>query len=277
MYEQIDVPDMINAWNAGDHRRKLPRVVEIIGPAGAGKTTLYKALNNYPEQIRLGGFPKVHKAEDAPFFIRYGLQLVPSLFRLYRRTSRQLSQREFAWLSILNGWPFVLQREVEKNSQVIVLDQGPVYLLTEMREFGPEYLKRTEAEKLWQKLYCRWAATLDVIVWLDAADIYLLERIRTREQGHVVKNEASPVILEFLERYRRAYEFTLSKLETNASGPRLLRFDTGRQQPAEIVDRLLAKFGCTNESDNRRSGERPPLSTSFTGATRQSSTAVPPF
>jgi hypothetical protein len=267
---------MNNAWNAGDHRRKLPRVVEIIGPAGAGKTTLYKALSNYPEQIRLSNFPNVKRAADAPFFIRYGLQLVPSLFRLYRRTSRQLSRREFAWLTILNGWPFVLQSEVEKSSQVIVLDQGPVFLLTEMREFGPEYLKRNEAEKLWKKLYCRWAATLDMIVWLDAADIYLLERIRTRDQGHVVKNEAAPIVFEFLERYRRAYDYTLSKLGTNASGPRVLRFDTSKQQPGEIVDRLLAKFGCTSESDRRRQGERPPLTTSFTEATRQASTTVPP-
>jgi hypothetical protein len=146
-------------------------------------------------------------------------------------------------MSILKGWPFVLQRDLKKNPRVIVLDQGPVYLLAEMREFGPEYLKSKEAEKFWQELYCRWAATLDMIVWLDAEDSYLLERIQTRVKDHVVKNEAAPIVFEFLERYRRAYNYLLSALETCKSGPRILRFDTSRYKPGEIVDCLLAEFG----------------------------------
>jgi deoxyadenosine/deoxycytidine kinase len=148
-------------------------------------------------------------------------------------------------MSILNGWSFVLQNAAKENSQVIILDQGPVFLLAEMREFGPEYLKGKKAEKLWQELYSRWAATLDMIVWLDAADIYLLERIRTRGKGHVVKNEAAPIVIEFLARYRKTYDYTLSMLETNASGPRVLRFDTGTQKSQEIADRLLVEFGIS--------------------------------
>jgi len=232
-----------SASKIGVLRQETPRVVELIGPAGAGKTTLYKALSNYPEQIRLSNFPNIRRAADTPFFIQYGLQLVPSLFRLYRRSSRQLSRREFAWMSILNGWPFVLQKAVKKCSQVIVLDQGPVYLLAEMREFGPEYLKSENAEKLWQELYRRWAATLDMIVWLDAADIFLFERIRTREKGHVVKDKAAPTVYEFLARYRRAYDYVLSAFDTCMGGPRVLRFDTSRQRPGEIVDHLLVEFG----------------------------------
>jgi len=254
---------MNNASDVSERRQKIPRIVEIIGPAGAGKTTLYKALSDYPEQIRLSNFPNVRRVADAPFFIQYGLQLLPDLFRLYRRTSRQLSRREFAWMSILNGWPFVLQRDVNRKPQLIVLDQGPVYLLAEMREFGPEYLKSDAAENLWQEFYCRWAATLDMIVWLDAEDFYLLERIRTRDQDLVVKNESAETIYEFLARYRRAYDYTLSMLETNTSGPRVLRFDTSKQQTEEIVNQLLTEFSCI-QSETIRSrqwdgpiGERP--------------------
>ena len=71
----------------------------------------------------------------------------PLLFSVYpEHNSRKLTRREFAWLSILNGWPDVLQKEL-KNNKTIILDQGPVYLLTEISEFGPEYLRRQKAEK----------------------------------------------------------------------------------------------------------------------------------
>ena len=227
------------------HRQNIPRLVEIIGPAGAGKTTLCQTLNNYQEQIQLRDFPNVRKVGDVPFFIRYGLGLVPILLRLYQRTSRQIRRQEFAWMSILMGWPYILQKKARKGNKVIVLDQGPVYLMAEMKEFGPEYLRNQKAEKLWQSLYNRWAKTLDMIVWLDAADTNLLERIRTRDQEHIVKNEGATTVFEFLGRYRRAYAEILSMLEANTSSLRVLRFDTSRQQPEEIADRLLLEFGCS--------------------------------
>jgi thymidylate kinase len=230
------------------HRQNIPRLVEIIGPAGAGKTTLCQALYNHQEQIRLRDFPNVHRVGDAPFFIRYGLGLVPTLLRLYRRNSRQLHRREFAWMSILMGWPFLLQKEAKKGSKVIILDQGPVYLMAEMKEFGPEYLRNQKSEKLWQSLYYRWANTLDMIVWLDAADDDLLERIRTRDQEHVVKNELASTVIEFLGRYRRAYEEILSMLEANTSDLRVLRIDTSRKQAKEIADYLLLEFGCSKQA-----------------------------
>jgi hypothetical protein len=225
--------------------KKIPRVVEIIGPAGAGKTSLYHALDKYEDRIWLSDFPDVRKLTNAPFFVRYGLQLVPTILRLHQRSSRQLSRREFAWMSILNGWPYVLQRDVKKSNKVIVLDQGPVYLLAEMREFGPEYLKSQDAEKFWQELFCRWADTLDMIVWLDTTDINLVERIRTRDQEHVVKNSSASIVFEFLARYRMAFEDVLSRLEANKSGPRVLRYDTSKLPSNEIAAALLAEFSST--------------------------------
>lgn len=239
------VPFMNIASNAGQHWQDNSSVVEIIGPAGAGKTTLFKRLGQYPGEIRLSDFPNVNKAADAPFFIRYGLELLPSLFRLSRRTSRQLSRREFAWMSILKGWPFVLQKQAKESHQLILLDQGPVYLLAEMKEFGPEYLQSEDAKIFWQEIYCQWAATLDLIVWLDAEDVYLMERIQTRAKEHVVKHEPAPIVYDFLARYRRAYADVISALKTCTDGPRVLRVDTSRQQPEEITNLLLSELGLS--------------------------------
>ena len=235
---------MNNTPNSNGRRLEKPRVVEIVGPAGAGKTTIYQALDCHHESIRLENFPDVRKIAAAPFFISNGLQLIPSLIRLYRPSSRLLTRREFAWMTILSGWSALLRKESQDGSKAIILDQGPLYLLAEMRVFGPEYLRQKAAERLWQDLYGRWIATLHMVVWLDAADEVLLDRIRTRRQEHIVKTEPATVVFEFLDRYRTEYEHLLSILTTKMASLRVLRFDTGRQQPQDIVDQFLSELSC---------------------------------
>jgi hypothetical protein len=228
------------------HKQRNPRVVEIIGPAGAGKTTLYNEFNRYHDRIQLSNFPDVRKFANVPFFIAYGLQLTPTLLRISQSNDRQLNRREFAWLTILRGWPTALQKELKKNNRVIVLDQGPVYLLAEMSEFGPEYLGDPKAALLWRDLYSRWANILDMVVWLDAEDHDLVKRIRSRDKDHVMKNESVETIFKFLDCYRNAYKRIISNLLTNCPNIEIVRFDTSRVSSEEIADQLLLEFGQTS-------------------------------
>ncbi len=147
-------------------------------------------------------------------------------------------------MTILYGWPALLRQGSNEDKKVTVLDQGPVYLLAEMRVFGPEYLRQKQAGKLWQDLFRRWVAALDMIVWLDAADDVLLDRIRTRMQEHIVKEEPATVVYEFLERYRTEYEFIVSVLTAQKADLKILRFDTERQQTEEIMDQFLTELSC---------------------------------
>jgi shikimate kinase len=227
--------------------QKKARVVEIIGPAGAGKTSLYTSLDEFPAQILLSNFPDVHKITDAPFFVRYGLQLLPSLARYFRPDSRPFSRREFAWMSIMVGWPTLLQKQIRTCPQVIILDQGPVYLLAEMREFGPDFIRAPKAEQFWQEVFSRWAQTLDMIVWLDAADAVLLERIRTREQDLLVKDETDAKMIEYLNCYRRIFESTVTALQVHNPHMQVLRFDTGISRTIEIREQILANLDVRNE------------------------------
>ena len=78
-----------------------------------------------------------------------------------------------------------------------------------------------------------------MVVWLDAADDILLDRIRNRQQEHIVKTQPATVVYEFLERYRTEYEFILSILTSKKAGLKVLRFDTGQQQPQDIAESIL--------------------------------------
>ena len=218
-----------------------PRIVEIIGPAGSGKTTLCRALSPCKKTFYIGNFPDVRKFSSAPFFLWNGLRISPALLGLPKHNSRKLTRREFAWLSILRGWPDILKKELKSN-RITILDQGPVYLLAETSEFGPDYLKEQKADGFWKNLYSCWADTLDMIVWLDAPDTQLMNRIRNRDKGHIIKNESDESTFEFLARYRKAYERTISNLSSNHSDLKIIRFDTSNTTAEEIVCRLLFEF-----------------------------------
>jgi hypothetical protein len=223
-----------------DEKKKIsPRILEIVGPAGAGKSTLYQSLIHGREDTCLGNFPNVRSVFHAPFFLHYGLKASFALRQVSQGSNRKLTRRELAWLAILSGWPALLQKELKTKRGVIVLDQGPVYLLAELRLSGPDFLRWESAGSFWRANFCQWAAVLGAIVWLDAPDQCLLQRIRTREKDHMVKDQSDQVALEVLRRYRKMYEQILSELQARRRGIQVLRFDTSGQTPEEIAGRLL--------------------------------------
>jgi len=166
-----------------------------------------------------------------------------------KNNDRFLTRREIVWMAILKGWHHFLRTEVTNGGRVVVLDQGPVFLLAQLYMFGPKSLRGKSGEKWWEMVVARWAATLDMLVYLDASDAHLLNRVRTRSKWHLVKDKTAPEVFEFLAQYREAYEQVSSMLTAYHRSPKLLRFDTVQQSSDEIVNRLLAEFGLKADGD----------------------------
>lgn len=228
---------------------RLPLVVELVGPAGAGKSTLARLLVQSDEKALLGDPPFVWSVADLPFFVRYGLPLVPMLLHLCRnRDGRRPTRREIAWMMILNGWHRVVHHRVTKNARVVVLDQGPVFMLAQLQAFGPERLRSSNAAHWWEAIYGQWAAALDAVVYLDAPDGCLLQRIRTRAKWHIVKEESPSAVYHFLARYRKAYGEVIALLTGNSRDLKVLTFDTAREPLDVVVGSLLLEFGLGRSS-----------------------------
>jgi shikimate kinase len=214
------------------------RMVELVGPAGAGKTTLSRALSQYSPKIVVGADIELRKKEQIPAFVRNAPFLVPVLLR------RCQSSRPFTWDEIkamvyLKGWHRVFRQQVINSGSLVVLDHGPVFKLATLQAFGPERLRTQAVQTWWNDMVKQWALTLDMVIWLDAPDAILEQRINARSQRHLVKGKSEPEVVQFLARYRASYEQTLTKLRSD-EGPALLKFDTSQTSMEEITQKVLA-------------------------------------
>jgi shikimate kinase len=214
-------------------------IVEIVGPAGAGKTTLFQALEKLDPGFRTEFLPPVWNFWYIPFFVKYILLLVPTLIRLKGNGDRNLNRRELAWMAMLKGWPTILRKKAEGDQKMILLDQGPIFLIALLSEFGPKSLRHSNMQGYWEKIIEQWIHTLDIVIWLDASDEILMQRIRTRRDEHLVKDKTDQEIKEFLAKYRVVYERLINTMMTNSREIRVLRIDTAKNSVDDIVRSVI--------------------------------------
>lgn len=224
-------------------------VVELVGPAGTGKTTLLQTLCQHSESVLVAAFPRVRRLEHISFFVKNAVFLWPTLLRA-RRNGQWLTRQEIVMIAILKGWHYVLARQASRNGGIIVLDPGPVFLLSWLSEFGSEGLRCWSSEKWWDSMIKQWADALDAVVHLDAPDNVLRERINARGKPHTVKGKPEQEMREFLARWRASIEAVISRLTVDG-GPRVIRFDTAQESPDQIVEHFLAAFGLEPSGEER--------------------------
>jgi len=224
--------------------KKLPLIVEIIGLAGTGKSTLSSALylqnKKFLASERLG----FKKAKHRFFFIKQAFLLLPTFFR-QPRNGIWFTRGEIKKMVYLNGWHRVLKRQGSNNNAIIVVDQGAIFKLATLYEFGPEKLKDQSLNEWWDQLFKQWASTLDMVVWLDGSDDILIERIISRDSWHLVKELSTQEARKFFSDYRVAYNYILSKL-TSIEDITVLRFDTSYQSPEDIMAQVMSSFVGTD-------------------------------
>jgi len=223
-------------------------VVELAGPAGAGKSSVFARLvarvHNVEVSPVLRTPPYAHVlATNVPAIlatlIRHGAirGLTPETVRsmLYLRALPGLIERRHLRTAGKKGVEAGLAALPVSEGNVLVFDQGPLYLLSEAQ-------LRDDRLNAWRKATLEtWASHLDVIVWLDAPDAVLAERVDTRSKWHRLKGEGLEAAIDVFAEARDAYEAMISSLEARADGPAILRFDTSRMSPDDVVDSLLER------------------------------------
>ena len=217
---------------------RRPFVAEVAGPAGAGKSTLARVLGGLGAGVRTGvgvwGLPLPLLAAGA----------ASSLPRL-ARARRQLGWDGAGLVVRLCALHRLLGRAEVGGDEAVLLDEGAVFALAKLgaagsnRATGEADGGATGESGAWAfRLLAGWAARLDAVVWLDAPDAVLAERIRRRDKPHRMKESSDAEVYEFLARYRAAYGRVLSEL-TRRQGLRVLRLSTERESAEGVAGRVL--------------------------------------
>jgi len=215
-------------------------IVELVGPAGAGKTTLSRVLSQRDEKVLIGPDIELRKVRHIPAFVR-NIPFSLPIFSHRCQPGRRFTWEELKYIAYLKGWPHLLKQPAQGEGKVILLDHGPIFRLATLFEFGPENLKCECFDAWWNKMYEQWAFTLDMIVWLDTSDAILTDRINARNQKHAMKGKISLEAQQFLARYRLTYTHILSKLQTYRDLT-MLQFDTDKISIEQITDEILNAY-----------------------------------
>jgi len=220
----------------------LPKrcVVEVLGPAGAGKTTLLKSLREsyVPVQDRL----PLLWSDKVRALGSILCELLPGYLG-YHSTSRWFNLEELRRMSYVKAWHRVLMQSSAAQGTITVLDHGPIFMLGMVQEFGPQLVKGRHFARWSEGAIAAWSNTLDMVLWLDAPDTTLIERINCRGNNHVIKGRPFREASIFLQRCRFSYEQILSEISVSGR-PQVFRFDTSNISTDDIVNQLLQTVGA---------------------------------
>ncbi|MEO8089578.1 MAG: AAA family ATPase [Gemmatimonadales bacterium] len=217
------------------HPAPRPFRVELVGPAGVGKSTLSAALLRHWDAApgSIWGRPVLP-------LLGNGIRMVPTFAELcwYARSPLWDESRHMVRLRTLHQ---ALQQGAQTGSEAIVFDEGPIFVLAWLRGFGHETMRNGKSEQWWEASLAEWSRMIDAIVVLDAPDTTLAARIRTRSQPHEVKDFSDPAIAAWIARFRIALDWVLAEM-TARGGPVIVRLTTDQTPPERAAERVLQEL-----------------------------------
>jgi cytidylate kinase len=205
-------------------------VVELLGPPGAGKSGLARALG----EIAGVTIVKDHNRHDVAAAARSVPHALP--VALSHPPEGVDRVRWAAWAGRLAAAPRVARHRLADGAGTVVFDQGAAYTLVRMLE-----VRRYPAGNAWWwRRSIETADLLDLLVILDADTETLLHRIGSRDKAHRVGGQPAEVVRGYLARERASCHLVADVLAREGThARRVITTEVSIPEQAEIVMTLL--------------------------------------
>lgn len=209
----------------------MARLIELVGPAGAGKSALQQALLDGS-----AGAANGHSLwnQDKVALASGALSVVPVALAA-AKGGRPFVPPELGQMVRLEAMQRTLPRAAN-GRRLIVMDEGPVFALSWFDVFFGR-----NGDPGWsgwrRRMMETWSHQLDAIVRVDAADPVLAQRIRQRDKPHLVKARPYPEICGFNARFRDAFDRVIGEM-VKVGKVRVFDLRSDDASPADLVGRL---------------------------------------
>lgn len=207
-------------------------ILELVGPAGAGKSAVAAALTGGKGSVGLWNQPR-------PSLLVGAAQVTgPALAAV--RAGRPLIPEEMAQMVRLSALERTLSRSIA-DGELVVMDEGPVFALSWFAVF---YGRNGDPGWCtWRKRMLQdWAGRLDLVIRMDAPDEVLASRIRQRSKPHLVKQRPFSEICGFNARFREAFSRVIDEL-VKAGNVQVMDLRTDALSPDELARRVTDAVG----------------------------------
>lgn len=210
----------------------VDRLIEIAGPAGCGKTSLVEAFAARCT-VQLG----VTSCDLSclPLAFRL-LPLLPPGYVWGGRRHDRSPRETIRSMVYVEWWLQERSRRGLLDGLPVLYDHGPFFRLATLEAFDPP--AGTGFRRWWETMRATWSDRVARVIWLDAPDSVLLERIRRRDRAHVCKAMSDDQARAWLGSYRAGFDAALATLRDRRPTD-LVEIDTSTRNPDEIADSLL--------------------------------------
>jgi thymidylate kinase len=213
-----------------------PRIMEIVGLAGAGKSTLVRSLHLWNKEIQI--FPLPNSWFIRSLTKRSNLWLPLWLQR--HQLHKEFTREELISIGCIDAWLPYIQLQTSSSADIAVLDPGSVYWLTKLQGFDSKLIGKSAYLRWWEDKFEQWSSALDVIIWLDAPDELCLQRVLAREEWHHAKHMEANEVLGRFRGLRKSYEQIISRM-VSRHPKRVFCFRTDQISTKEMVDRIFSE------------------------------------
>jgi broad-specificity NMP kinase len=224
-----------------EHGDIAPVTVEILGPPGSGKSTLVDALQaSSLEIVPVSIYWR--RLENLSVGVRSAVALIPII--LSRLSGQALSAKHVVWMIRLEAADAIFQRKGLTRPSIALFDQGPVFTMVRLQKLALRAAEGSRLRRWWEIKLDEWAQALDLVIFLDAPNEVLIERIRRRTKSHVAKTQSYEETGALLIDERTRYVALTEALATRGSVS-VLRLDTSASvdQVASEATACLQKMG----------------------------------